>query len=1147
MSLHLSLAPRALSARAPAVLAWAFALIAAALFLGLAIALFTTRESAVRNELVESVQRENRAAVAMLRGFLLDQPLAQEALRRREGPDGRQLPTAVLDLIDVAIRKVSETSTVIKVKLFDRSGEVVFSTDRSDIGTTATNPDFIATALRGIASGNLSHLARFAALDGVRHGIDVVETYLPLVTTGPRVDRVLELYSDVTPVLGAVEHRLRREMWQVGGALLAAYLFLMLIVAWGSRVLRESQSLVADRSERLNETSRLLDAGIESMSEGIAFWDSEHRLRKFNARYLEILPHLKARVRLGMTLKEINEVAFRALDPDASDEGIAKLVETRLAARRRPGEVWSLSLPTGRVVEVVDHDTDQGGFVTIFRDVTAATRAAESLAASEARLRVAIESIGDGFVMFDSADRVVLWNARYLEILPFLEGTLHVGASARDLLEALARSDAYGIPIEERAAWIEANVERRAPGRRVYRRELTDGRLLEGSVHEAGEGGFALILRDITAQRDTQLALAKSEQRFRDFASATADWFWEMDGDLRFTFLSESNYAITGMRAEDFYATSPLDFRPEGVSDQDWEVHLRQLREHEPFKDFRFRAIGPDGVERTVATSGRPFFDDEGRFKGYRGIGTDVSPIVKAQRQAEASEALLRDGIEGMASGFVMFDDQQRVALWNSRYIELFPYVREAMRVGLSARQLLTLHAASPIYGLPPEERAVWVESRMTHDPTRRGDLVQTLADGRTLRIHGTFSRSGGEIYVILDVTAEMVGKRRLEQTLRELRTSQDEVRRLALVAQHTDNAVIITDAAGRIEWVNNAFARISGYTAEEAIGHRPGALLQGPDTDPDTVAAIRTALVRQEGFRVEILNYAKGGRPYWVEIECAPVRGELGHAERFIAVEADITERKRQERRLAEALERERDVTLQQRRFVSVAAHEFRTPLTIIDGAAQRLMRYAEQVSPADLRERARRIRSAVQRMSQLVDTTLNTARLDEGRIELNLTSVDLVALIATICRRGDGFASDFKFAITATAQTLPIQADARLLDQIFTNLLSNAVKYSADSRRIDVSLRGDSQHVEVAIRDYGIGVPAEEVHHLFTRFYRASTAKGLPGTGIGLSLVRDLARLHGGDVLVQSAVKQGSTFTVRLPVSVDNARVATLAPAAA
>ncbi len=224
-------------------------------------------------------------------------------------------------------------------------------------------------------------------------------------------------------------------------------------------------------------------------------------------------------------------------------------------------------------------------------------------------------------------------------------------------------------------------------------------------------------------------------------------------------------------------------------------------------------------------------------------------------------------------------------------------------------------------------------------------------------------------------------------------------------------------------------------------------------------------------------------------------------------------------------------EASAQQRRFVAVAAHEFRTPLTIIDGAAQRLKRNADRCDPGDLRERADKIRVAVARMAQLIDTTLNSARLDEGRIELNAQRFDLVALIAGICKRLEGIADGFSIQIAATRPQIEIVGDARLLDHAFTNLVSNAIKYSGNSRRIDVEIAEDDRSATIGVRDYGIGIPADEISKLFARFFRASTAKGLSGTGIGLNLVKALVALHGGEIRVESQVGQGSTFTVNLP----------------
>ena len=206
---------------------------------------------------------------------------------------------------------------------------------------------------------------------------------------------------------------------------------------------------------------------------------------------------------------------------------------------------------------------------------------------------------------------------------------------------------------------------------------------------------------------------------------------------------------------------------------------------------------------------------------------------------------------------------------------------------------------------------------------------------------------------------------------------------------------------------------------------------------------------------------------------------------------------------------------------------------MTIIDGASQRLARYAELISPEDIRERTGRIRNAVARMSELIDTTLNTARLDDGRIEIDVAPLDLVELVTGVARRMAGTAPEFEIAVSAQVSTLRIEADAVLLEQEFTNLLSNAIKYSGAHRRVEIVVDARDADAVVAVRDQGIGIPTDEIPKLFGRFFRASTAKGLPGTGIGLNLVRELVALQGGAVAVESVAGEGSIFTVTLPMT--------------
>ncbi|MBM3524087.1 MAG: PAS domain-containing protein, partial [Alphaproteobacteria bacterium] len=392
----------------------------------------------------------------------------------------------------------------------------------------------------------------------------------------------------------------------------------------------------------------------------------------------------------------------------------------------------------------------------------------------------------------------------------------------------------------------------------------------------------------------------------------------------------------------------------------------------------------------------------------------------------------------------------------------------------------------------------------------------------------------GTTVWLLLREIARQERKQRTAEEARrsELEATRTEVRRLALVARHTGSLIIITDPNGIIEWVNPAFSDTTGYSMSEAVGRSPGDLLRGPDSEPATRARMREGMSAGTGFHVETINYTKNRRAFWCEVDCTPVRGPSGAIEHFIAVAADVSRRKEQEARLEETLLREREANAMQRRFISMASHEFRTPLAIIDSTAQRL---ASTVDPPESRvvTRIGRIRAAVARMTEIIDRTLSSARLDEGRLECIREPFDLMELVADVVARQLELTPEFDIVVAARTSPAIIDGDPRLLEQVATNLVSNAIKYSGTARRIDISVTDGPDGVTLAIRDRGIGVASGEVGRLFTRYFRAHSAAAIPGTGIGLHLVKEIVTLHGGTVRADSKLGEGSVFKVTLPAA--------------
>ncbi len=241
-----------------------------------------------------------------------------------------------------------------------------------------------------------------------------------------------------------------------------------------------------------------------------------------------------------------------------------------------------------------------------------------------------------------------------------------------------------------------------------------------------------------------------------------------------------------------------------------------------------------------------------------------------------------------------------------------------------------------------------------------------------------------------------------------------------------------------------------------------------------------------------------------------------------------------RQAALLEEQLAQEQRLALMQRNFVSMASHEFRTPLTIIDGHARRLIKMKDSVAPAEIDDRAGKVRAAVLRLTHLIDNLLNSARLIDGGAELYFhpAEMDMAALLREVCQLHREMVPGAQIAERSATTPMPMVGDAKLLFQVFSNLLSNAIKYSPAGGAIEVDAEIVADEVVVVIADRGIGIPAADLDRLFERYHRGSNVSGIVGTGVGLYLVKIAVELHGGGIEVKSNEGDGSRFGIRLPV---------------
>ena len=278
------------------------------------------------------------------------------------------------------------------------------------------------------------------------------------------------------------------------------------------------------------------------------------------------------------------------------------------------------------------------------------------------------------------------------------------------------------------------------------------------------------------------------------------------------------------------------------------------------------------------------------------------------------------------------------------------------------------------------------------------------------------------------------------------------------------------------------------------------------------------------------------------IQVEGASRNDEIGEMARAMlvfrgnAVDLAVNQRTLAEQAslLGEKLAHERRLTQLQRNFVSMASHEFRTPLTIIDGEAQRLFNTRNRADPDSVGERAGTIRQAVARMTGVISNLIESARLIEEGADLFVhpTEFDLAAVLDEVCGLYRAMAPHAPIVAQIGERPLTMVGDQKLLFQVFSNMMSNAVKYSRGKGAIHASAERRDHTMVVVIQDGGMGIPAPDIGRVFDQHFRGSNVSGVVGTGIGLYLVKTVIDLHGGGIAVESIEGQGATFTVTLPV---------------
>ncbi|WP_374266521.1 PAS domain S-box protein [Zoogloea sp.] len=684
-------------------------------------------------------------------------------------------------------------------------------------------------------------------------------------------------------------------------------------------------------------------------------------------------------------------------------------------------------------------------------------------------------------------------------------------------------------------------------------REAASGQLLSIAL----AAGFALLAigvaavlllqrRELEQVREREEAQSRQLRELRLFdaiADGSTDAIFAKDLDGIYLFGNREAARLLGTTAAQLVGS-----RDGGLFPPDEAASLRQQDQVvmttnavASWEEILSTADGP----LTMLTTKGPLHDASGKVVGVFGIARDITPLRREEQALRAREEIYSAIVSQAADGIVLLDTE------TLRYVEFNDAACQSL--GYSRDAFAALTALDVQADLSAEQLRARVGALIDKRGSSTFEHTQRRADGTTRNVEISYR------------AIEIRGRSYLAGVWRdttEKRAAADQLVKLSMAVEQSPACVIITGVDGCIEYVNLAFSRTSGYSAEEAIGKRAGFLKSGL-TPRETYAALWAALRAGLSWEGEFFNRRKDGEVVIELARISPIVRTNGEVTHYLSIQQDITERKRVEAELARyrdqlelrVAERTRQLeetnqVLSQRSaeleiakeqsdaanraksaFLANMSHEIRTPMNAIIGLTHLLQR---SVADEEAQDRLHKVSDAAGHLLTIINDILDLSKIEAGKLTLDNGDFRLDDVVRKACALVVDRASQKGLELVVDVVDVPdrLVGDATRLGQMLVNYLGNAVKFT---ERGVVMLRArvedeeaDAVRLRFEVIDTGIGIDPDTQARLFMPFEQAdgSTTRRFGGTGLGLAITSHLARLMGGEAGVESEVGRGSNF---------------------
>jgi two-component system sensor histidine kinase VicK len=554
---------------------------------------------------------------------------------------------------------------------------------------------------------------------------------------------------------------------------------------------------------------------------------------------------------------------------------------------------------------------------------------------------------------------------------------------------------------------------------------------------------------------------------------------------------------IFGYSAAEMIGVSITKLIPLDRSDEEADI-LTKIRIGERVEHFETRRLNKANVLVDVSLTVSPIKDVFENIIGVSKIARDISEAKKALEKSLMLSAI----VDSTDDAIISKNLNGIITSWNSSAQRIFGYLPEEI-IGQSVLKLI------------PEDRQD--EETLILSRIRRGERVQYFHTKRLTK-HGKLIDVSLTISPVKDKQGMIIGISKIAREITNLIEAEKQSAILSAIVSYSDDAIISKDLNSIVTSWNNSAERIFGYTAAEMIGESIVKLIPEDrlQEEPEIIARIKS------GHRVdhfETKRMTKYGGLLDVSLTISPVIDLSGRIIGISKIARDITDKKQEEQRKND--------------FIAIVSHELKTPLTSMRSYVQIALKKAIERADAFTEKVLARAESQTHKMASLIQDFLDLSRLEEAKMTLHVSKFSMPELIEEVLSDTLVLSASHYIEYEPCPE-IEVNADREKLGQVMINLLGNAIKYSPEGTIIKIRCELEKEKIQFSVTDQGHGIAKADQARLFERFYRVNDQSQyhVAGFGIGLYLVSEILKLHGGVAGVQSEVGKGSTFSFVLPL---------------